>query len=57
MKHVFPISFEILGSHAQITEMKFTRAIGRTWVFLLTELPGMLQWYQSPSPRGSNLGL
>ena len=25
--------FEILGSHAQITEMKFTRAIGRTGVF------------------------
>ena len=39
MKHVFFISFEILGSHAQITEMKFTRAIGRTRVFLLAELP------------------
>ena len=39
MKHVFSISFEILGSHAQITEMEFTRAIGRTRVFLLAELP------------------
>ena len=39
MKHVFSISFEILGSHAQITEMEFTRAIGRTRVYLLTELP------------------
>ena len=43
MKHVFSISFEILGSHAQITEMKFTRAIGRTRVFLLAELPAELQ--------------
>ena len=50
MKHVFSISFEILGSHAQITEMKFTRAIGRTRVhaigrtrvFLLAELPAKL---------------
>ena len=48
MKHVFSISFEILGSHAQITEMKFTRAIGRTQVFVLAELPGfilLLGWY------------
>ena len=43
MKHVLSIFFEILGSHAQIIETKFTRAIGRTRVFLLTELPGYLQ--------------
>ena len=39
MKHVFSISFEILGSHAQITEMKFTCVTYRTRLFLLTELP------------------
>ena len=44
MKHVFSISFEILGSHAQITEMKFTRATYRTRVFLLAELPDVLNY-------------